>query len=61
MEISRLETISALVEEEFGEISRLVFGRVLTLEEREELEKSVSAFWSGENADETLSEDTAQP
>ena len=51
-EVARLETISTLVEEEFEEISRLVYKRVLTLEEREELEKSVSGFWAGENADE---------
>lgn len=51
-EIPRLQTISTLLEEEFEEISRLVFGRVLTLEERKELEKSASGFWAGENADE---------
>ena len=50
-EVARLETISALVEEEFGEISRLVFGRVLTPEERKELERSVSGVKGGENAD----------
>ena len=52
VEIPRLETISALVEEEFGEISRLVFGRVLTPEERKELERSVFGVKVGENADE---------
>ena len=52
MEISRLETISALVEEEFGEISRLVFGRVLTPEERGELERSVFGVKAGESAGE---------
>ena len=52
-EIPRLETISKLVEAEFEEISRLVFGRILTPEERGELEQSVFGVKTDENAGES--------
>ena len=52
-EIARLETISTLVEEEFGEISRLVFGHVLTPEERGELGRSAFDVKTDENAGES--------
>ena len=51
-EIARLETISTLVEEQFGEISRLVFGHVLTPEERGELGRSAFGVKADENAGE---------
>ena len=52
-EIPRLETISTLVEAEFEEISRLVFGHVLTPEERGELGRSAFGVKTDENAGES--------
>ena len=53
VEIPRLETISTLVEAEFAEISRLVFGRILTPEERGELGRSAFGVKTDENAGES--------